>query len=87
MKIIGTFISIGILAIDEDGELIANTIVRMAGKIASSLGFAAGDIITAILLVQFIGFPSASLAYSWFGEKIGTKNAVLVAIMDMELLL
>ena len=55
------------------------TIVRMAGKIASSLGFAAGDIITAILMVQFIGFPAA-LLYNWFAKKIGIKNAVLVAI-------
>ena len=75
MKIIGTFLLAFWLY--EDGVA---TIVRMAGKIASSLGFAAGDIITAILLVQFIGFP-ASLAYNWFGEKIGTKNAVLVAIV------
>ena len=74
MKIIGTFLLAFWLY--EDGVA---TIVRMAGKIASSLGFAAGDIITAILMVQFIGFPAA-LLYNWFAKKIGIKNAVLVAI-------
>ena len=75
MKIIGTFLMA--FWMYEDGVA---TIVRMAAKIASSLGFAAGDIITAILMVQFIGFPAA-LGYNWFAKKIGTKNAVLVAIL------
>ena len=75
MKIIGTFLIA--FWMYEDGVA---TIVRMAAKIASSLGFAAGDIITAILMVQFIGFPAA-LGYNWFANKIGTKNAVLVAIL------
>ena len=75
MKIIGTFLIA--FWMYEDGVA---TIVRMAAKIASSLGFAAGDIITAILMVQFIGFPAA-LGYNWFAKKIGTKNAVLVAIL------
>ena len=75
MKIIDTFLRA--FWMYEDGVA---TIVRMAAKIASSLGFAAGDIITAILMVQFIGFPAA-LGYNWFAKKIGTKNAVLVAIL------
>ena len=74
MKIIGTFLLAFWLY--EDGVA---TIVRMAVKIGSSLGFAAGDLITAILMVQFIGFPAA-LLYNWFAKKIGVKNAVLVAI-------
>ena len=80
MKIIGTFLLAFWLY--EDGVA---TIVRMAGKIASSLGFEAGDIIIAILMVQFIGFP-ASLLYNWFGGKIGVKNAVLVAIVGYGLI-
>ena len=75
MKIIGTFLIA--FWMYEDGVA---TIVRMAAKIASSLGFAASDIITAILMVQFIGFPAA-LGYNWFAKKIGTKKAVLVAIL------
>ena len=80
MKIIGTFLLAFWLY--EDGVA---TIVRMAAKIASSLGFAAGDIITAILMVQFIGFPAA-LLYNWFAKKIGIKNAVLVAIVGYGLI-
>mgnify|MGYP003950776131 CR=1 FL=1 len=74
MKVIGTFLLAYWLY--EDGVA---TIVRMAVKVGSSMGFAAGDLITAILMVQFIGFPAAIL-YHWFGTRIGVKNAVLIAI-------
>ncbi len=74
MKVIGTFLLAYWLY--EDGVA---TIVRMAVKVGSSMGFAAGDLIIAILMVQFIGFPAAIL-YNWFGTRIGVKNAVLIAI-------
>jgi len=74
MKVIGTFLLAYWLY--EDGVA---TIVRMAVKVGSSMGFAAGDLIIAILMVQFIGFPAAIL-YNWFGKRIGVKNAVLIAI-------
>lgn len=74
LKIIGIFLIAYWLYIDG-----VDTIVRMSVKIGSSLGFAAGDLITALLMVQFIAFPAA-LAYSWFASKIGTKQAVMVAI-------
>jgi len=74
MKVIGTFLMAYWLY--EDGVA---TIVRMAVKVGSSMGFAAGDLITAILMVQFIGFPAA-LLYNWFGTRVGIKNAVLIAI-------
>ena len=56
-----------------------DTIISMAVKVGSSLGFAAGDLITALLMVQFIAFP-ASILYHRFANKIGTKNAVFVGI-------
>jgi UMF1 family MFS transporter len=74
MKVIGTFLMAYWLY--EDGVA---TIVRMAVKVGSSMGFAAGDLIMAILMVQFIGFPAA-LLYNWFGTRVGVKNAVLIAI-------
>ena len=74
MKVIGTFLMAYWLY--EDGVA---TIVRMAVKVGSSMGFAPGDLITAILMVQFIGFPAA-LLYNWFGTRVGVKNAVLIAI-------
>ena len=57
-----------------------DTIIRMAVKVGSSMGFEAGDMITALLMVQFIGFPAA-LVFNWFASKIGPKNAVLIAII------
>lgn len=74
MKIIGTFLLAYWLY--EDGVA---TIIRMAVKIGSAMGFASSDLITAILMVQFIGFPAA-LFYNWFGKKVGVKNAVMIAI-------
>ncbi len=74
LKVIGVFLMAYWLYIDG-----VDTIIRMSVKMGSSLGFEAGDLITALLMVQFIAFPSA-LAYNWFASKIGTKKAVLIAI-------
>ncbi len=74
LKVIGTFLIAYWLYIDG-----VDTIIRMAVKIGSSLGFEAGDLITALLMVQFIAFPAA-LVYNWFASKIGTKKAVMIAI-------
>jgi UMF1 family MFS transporter len=74
MKAIGIFLLAYWFYIDG-----VDTIIRMAVKMGSSLGFEAGDLIVALLMVQFIAFPAA-LAYNWFAQKIGTKNAVFVAI-------
>ena len=74
LKVIGVFLLAYWLYIDG-----VDTIVRMAVKMGSSLGFETGDLITALLMVQFIAFPAA-LAYNWFAQKIGTKNAVFIAI-------
>jgi len=74
LKVIGAFLLAYWLYIDG-----VDTIIRMSVKMGSSLGFEAGDLITALLMVQFIAFPSA-LAYNWFASKIGTKKAVLIAI-------
>ena len=75
MKIIGTFLLSYWFYMDG-----VDTIIRMAVKVGSSMGFEAGDMITALLMVQFIGFPAA-LVFNWFASKIGPKNAVLIAII------
>jgi len=74
LKIIGMFLLAYWLYIDG-----VDTIIRMSVKMGSSLGFEAVDLITALLMVQFIAFPAA-LGYNWFASKIGTKKAVLIAI-------
>ena len=76
MKIIGKFLIAYWLYIDG-----VDTIIKMAVKAASSpeYGFQTSDLITALLMVQFIAFPSA-IIYNVFAQKIGTKNAVFIAI-------
>jgi UMF1 family MFS transporter len=56
-----------------------DTIVRMAVDYGLSLGFKAGDLILALLLTQFVGFPCAIL-FGLLGERIGTKRAIFIAI-------
>ena len=56
-----------------------DTIVRMAVDYGMALGFPANSLIVALLITQFVGFPAAIL-YGKLGEKMGTKNAILLGI-------
>jgi UMF1 family MFS transporter len=56
-----------------------DTIIRMAVDYGMSLGFGHEDLVLALLLTQFVAFPSAIL-YSRWGERIGVRRAILVAI-------
>jgi UMF1 family MFS transporter len=74
MKIMMTFLLAYWLYMDG-----VDTIVRMAVKVGSSMGFEPSDMIIALIMVQFIGFPAA-LVFNWFSSKVSPKNAILVAI-------
>lgn len=74
LKVVGIFLLAYWFYIDG-----VDTIIRMAVDYGSALGFPAESLIVALLMVQFIAFPSA-LAYGWFGKRIGVKNALYVAI-------
>ena len=56
-----------------------DTIIRMAVDFGLSLGFEANDLIVALLIVQFVGFPAA-LAYGYLGNRIGAKRGIFLAI-------
>lgn len=56
-----------------------NTIVKMAVDYGSALGFNSQDLIKALLMVQFIGFPSA-LLMSLIGKRIGPINGIYICI-------
>ena len=56
------------------------TVIRMAVDYGTALGFNSNDLIKALLLTQFVGFPAA-LAYGWLGTKIGAKRGILIAIV------
>ena len=56
-----------------------DTIVRMAVDYGRALGIDSNDLISALLVTQFVGFPAAIL-FGFIGERVGTKRALLVGI-------
>ena len=56
-----------------------NTIIKMAVDYGLSIGLQQTSLITALLLVQFIGFPAA-LAFGWLGQKIGPRAGIMIGI-------
>jgi UMF1 family MFS transporter len=56
-----------------------DTIIVMALDYGLSIGFKSEDLIVALLITQFIGFPSA-LFFGYLGERIGAKQAILIGI-------
>lgn len=56
-----------------------DTIIRMAVDYGLSIGLASSDLITALLITQFVGFPAA-IAFGHIGEHIGTKQGILLAL-------
>ena len=56
-----------------------DTVVRMAVDYGMSLGFNSSDLITALLVTQFVGFPAA-IGFGYLANYIGTKNGILIAI-------
>jgi len=56
-----------------------DTIIRMAVDYGMSIGFDHRDLILALLLTQFVGFPAA-LGFGYLGGKIGTKRAIVIAL-------
>ena len=56
-----------------------DTIIRMAVDYGLSIGFDTSNLITAILITQFVGFPAA-IGFGMIGERIGAKYGILIAI-------
>lgn len=56
-----------------------DTIIRMAVDYGMALGFDSSDLIFALLITQFVGFPAAIL-YGYIGYRFGVKNSLLVGI-------
>jgi UMF1 family MFS transporter len=57
-----------------------HTIVRMGMDYGLSLGFSAGTLIVALLMIQFVGFP-ATIAFGKMAERVGARSGILVAIV------
>ena len=56
-----------------------DTIIRMAVDYGLSLGFESNDLIVALLIVQFVGFPAA-LVFGKLGESWSVRKSIYLAI-------
>jgi UMF1 family MFS transporter len=56
-----------------------DTIIRMAVDYGLSLGFKSNDLIVALLIVQFVGFPAA-LVFGKLGERWSVRKSIYLAI-------
>jgi UMF1 family MFS transporter len=57
-----------------------NTVIKMAVDYGMSLGFDTNILITALLVVQFVGFPAAIL-FGKIGNRFGAKAGILIALV------
>lgn len=57
-----------------------DTIVRMAVDYGLAIGLNGSDLLLALLVTQFVGFP-ATLGFGYLGKHTGTKNAIMLAIV------
>lgn len=55
------------------------TVIRMAVDYGLALGFAAGDLLLALLITQAVGFP-ATLALGWLAERVGARSVILLGL-------
>jgi UMF1 family MFS transporter len=56
------------------------TIIKMAVDYGLSVGLSMENLIQAILLTNFIGFPAA-LGFGWIGRRIGAQRGLYIAIV------
>jgi UMF1 family MFS transporter len=56
-----------------------DTIVRMAVDYGISIGLSRNDLMVALLVTQFVGFPSA-IAFGRIGARIGARRAIFIAL-------
>jgi MFS transporter, UMF1 family len=70
------FLMLLAFAVYNDG---INTIIKMATSYGAQLGLEAGDMIAAVLLVQFVGVPFA-FGFGALAGRIGAKRSLYVAL-------
>jgi UMF1 family MFS transporter len=56
-----------------------NTVIKMAADFALSIGLDQAGLIKALLVTQFVAFPSA-LLFGRIGEKFGAKRGILLGL-------
>jgi UMF1 family MFS transporter len=75
MKVILMFLAAYWLYIDG-----VDTIISMSVDFGKAIGYGTTDLITALLMVQFVAFPFAYLL-GWLGQKFGAKRIIMVCIV------
>jgi UMF1 family MFS transporter len=68
------FLSAYILYIDG-----VNTVIKMATAFGLSIGLDEGGMLLALIVTQFVGFPSA-IAFGRLGERLGARTGILLGI-------
>ena len=56
-----------------------DTIIRMAVDYGMSLGFSSNDLIVALLITQFVGFPSA-LVFGKLGQRWNVRGSIYITL-------
>jgi UMF1 family MFS transporter len=56
-----------------------HTVIKMAVDYGIKLDLNRGDLIIALLVTQFVGFPAA-IAFGWSGKKIGAKTGIIFGV-------
>jgi len=55
------------------------TVIFMAVNFGQRLGFESQDLVMALLITNFVGFP-ATLAFGYIGHRFGAKNAIYLGL-------
>lgn len=55
------------------------TVIIMAVNFGHRLGFGSGDLVAALLITNFCGFP-ATLAYGYLGHRVGPRRALFLGL-------
>lgn len=55
------------------------TIIKMATAYGDELGIGLTDLVSALIVTQFVGIP-CSFAFGWLAGKIGTKTSILLGL-------
>lgn len=56
------------------------TMIRMAGPYGQEIGLPQNALITAFVMVQFVGIPFA-FGFGWLAGRIGAKTSILIALV------
>ena len=56
-----------------------DTVIAMSVDYGQALGFDSSNLITALLITQFVAFPAA-LGFGWIGNRIGAKRGILLGL-------